>query len=121
MAKVTTDLVQQNPDGAYQAPVVIAVNADGTPISGGGGGAGGGLTNTELRATPVPVSGTVTATGPLTNAQLTAVTGVATVAAWDGVAASATTNSILKAMYAQNALIITLLGEIDTNTTPVGP
>lgn len=32
-------------------------------ISGGGGGASGGLTNTELRATPVPVSGTVGISG----------------------------------------------------------
>jgi hypothetical protein len=31
-----------------------------------------GLTNTELRATPVPVSGTVTASGPLTDTQLRA-------------------------------------------------
>jgi hypothetical protein len=38
----------------------------------GGAGPGGGLTNTELRATPVPVSGTVTATGPLTDTQLRA-------------------------------------------------
>lgn len=30
------------------------------------------LTNTQLRATPVPVSGTVTASGPLTDAQLRA-------------------------------------------------
>jgi len=32
----------------------------------------GGLTDTQLRATPVPVSGTVTATGPLTDTQLRA-------------------------------------------------
>lgn len=32
----------------------------------------GPATNAELRATPLPVSGTVTATGPLTNAQLRA-------------------------------------------------
>lgn len=32
----------------------------------------GPVTNTELRATPVPVSGTVTATGPLTDTQLRA-------------------------------------------------
>lgn len=38
-----------------------------------GGGGAVGLTDAELRATPVPVSGTVTATGPLTDAQLRAV------------------------------------------------
>lgn len=32
----------------------------------------GGLTDAQLRATPVPVSGTVTATGPLTDTQLRA-------------------------------------------------
>jgi len=31
-----------------------------------------GLTDTELRATPVPISGTVTASGPLTDTQLRA-------------------------------------------------
>lgn len=38
---------------------VVVVNPDGSNI---GGGAGGGLTDAQLRATPVPVSGTVTAT-----------------------------------------------------------
>lgn len=58
-------------------------------VSGSGGGATGGLTdtqlratavpvatgdltNTQLRATPVPVSGAVTATGPVTNTELRA-------------------------------------------------
>jgi hypothetical protein len=36
------------------------------------GGVNGGLTDAQLRATPVPVSGTVTATGPLTDTQLRA-------------------------------------------------
>ena len=41
--------------------------------SSGGGGSTGGLTNAELRASPVPVSGTVTATtGGLTDTQLRA-------------------------------------------------
>ena len=37
----------------------------------GGGGSSGGLTDTQLRATPVPVSGSVT-TGGLTDTQLRA-------------------------------------------------
>lgn len=41
----------------------IVVDGSATDIS---------LTNTQLRATPVPVSGTVTATGPLTDTQLRA-------------------------------------------------
>lgn len=116
MANIQTDLVQQTPSGAKQAQVVIAVNADGSPIS--GGGSGGGTVEVSNFPETQPVSGTVTAIGPITNAQQTALTGAPTVAAWDGVAASATTNSILKAMYAQNELIITLLSEIETNTTP---
>lgn len=34
MAKVTTDLVGQNPSGAYDVPMMIAVNANGTDLSG---------------------------------------------------------------------------------------
>lgn len=36
------------------------------------GASSGGLTDTELRATPVPVSGTLAVTGPLTDTQLRA-------------------------------------------------
>lgn len=78
---------------------------------GGGGGAFEGLTDAQLRAAAVPVSGTVTATGPLTNAQFTAVTGAANAAAWDGAAASATMIAILKSIDAQLRIIA-------TNTTP---
>lgn len=43
--------------GDYYAEEIVAVNPDGTPISGGGGGGGGGgLTDVELRATPVPTT-----------------------------------------------------------------
>lgn len=52
------------------------------PDTGGGGGSGGGLTDTELRATPITVSGPLTDTelratavpvsGPLTDAQIRA-------------------------------------------------
>jgi hypothetical protein len=51
-----------------------AVSVDlttGAACCAGEGGGGGGLTNAELRATPVPVSGTVT-TGGLTDTQLRA-------------------------------------------------
>lgn len=43
-----------------------------TPVPVSGTVTTGGLTDTQLRATPVPVSGTVTATGPLTDTQLRA-------------------------------------------------
>lgn len=50
---------------ANSAPVAIASDQSAIPVS-------GPLTDTQLRATPVPVSGTVTATGPATNAELRA-------------------------------------------------
>lgn len=50
---------------------LVVVNPDGSNI---GGGSGGGLTDTQLRATPVPVSGTISTglTQPLTDTQLRA-------------------------------------------------
>lgn len=113
MAIVNTDLVNRSPSGAQHASVVIAVNADGSAIGGGGSG-GGGLTNTELRAAPVPVSGTVTATGPLTNAQFIAVTGAANAAMWDGTAASATLIAILKNMQEQGEALKRIGNETNT-------
>ncbi len=46
--------------------------ASGNPLPVSGTITTGGLTDTQLRATPVPVSGTVTASGPLTDTQLRA-------------------------------------------------
>lgn len=105
--EVTYDLV----DSGIEAGYLTVTNDDDSPFfnqygkvlgfldgsgAGGGGGGGGsgdgltdaqlraspvpvtgtfttdGLTDTQLRATPVPVSGTVTANGPLTNTQLRA-------------------------------------------------
>ncbi len=70
-------------DNGTVLPLKLTDNGDGTfslSTSGGSGGAGSGLTNTELRATPVPVSGGITDTqlratavpvsGPLTDTQL---------------------------------------------------
>lgn len=65
----------------------------------------------SLPASPSTISGSVAVTGPLTNAQLTAVTGAASAAAWDGIAASATIIAILKSMDAS-------LRQIATNTAP---
>lgn len=124
-----------NPQTPMSVALVAVVNPDGSPIAagGGGGGTGDGLTDAQLRASPVPVSGpltdaqlrasavpvsgTVTATGPITNAQFTAVTGAASAAAWDGSAASATMIAILKALHAQNEAILVQLQAINTNTT----
>lgn len=64
----------------------------------------------DLPAGSATITGSVAVTGPLTNAQLTAVTGAATAAAWDGAATSATIIAILKSMDAS-------LRQIATNTS----
>lgn len=155
-APIKTDLVQQPATGgAKDVPVVIAVNADGSSISGGGSGGAqvtgevrlqataspegtkmlqtlgeygqtivevaiwGGdsepsgtlkqpITNAELRATAIPVS------GPLTNAQFIAVTGAANAAMWDGTAASATLIAILKNMQEQGEALKRIGNETNT-------
>ena len=56
--------------GSTRPLAVEIVDASGAQITNFGGSAG--LTDTQLRATPVPVSGTVTASGPLTDTQLRA-------------------------------------------------
>lgn len=117
MAKdIKTVLTQSQSGTVPRMPVqyVIPVDANGDIINGGSGSEGGafeGLTNDQLRAAAIAVS------GPLTNAQQIAIMGAANIAAWDGSSASATTNAILKALYAQNEQIITLLTTIATNTT----
>lgn len=111
MPTIETDLIQRSPSGARQAVAVIAVNPDGSPISGGGGSG-----PSEVEVTNFPSSQPVT--GPLTNAQFTAVTGAASAAAWDGEAASATIVSILKSLHEQNEIMIGHLATIATNTTP---
>lgn len=74
----------------------------------------------SLANNTVAVTGTVPVSGPLTNAQLTAVQGTAATAAWAGTG-NGTTIAILKAIYAQNEEIKTLLNDIKTNTTPETP
>ena len=134
-----------NPQTPISVGLMAVVNPDGSPIAaGGGGGTSNGLTDAQLRASPVPVDGPLTnaqlratavsvagpltdaqlraaavpVSGPITNAQFTAVTGAASAAAWDGAAASATMVAILKALHAQNAAILVQLQAINTNTTP---
>lgn len=72
-----------NQTAATSAVAVRCVNAAGSAFEACGGTSSGGLTNTELRATAVPISGSITATvasttitgsvavtGPLTDTQL---------------------------------------------------
>lgn len=56
---------------AGSAPVTLASDQSAVPVS-GSVTATGPLTDTQLRATPVPVSGSVTASGPVTDTQLRA-------------------------------------------------
>jgi len=71
-----------------------------------------GLTDAELRATPVPVSGTVTATGPLTDTELRAtavpVSGTVTVTAptgstWTSASGTITTGGVSQELVAASA------------------
>lgn len=85
-------------------------------VSSAGGGSGGGLTNTELRATPVPVSGTVTVSS-IATAGSTQQGAVANPPYADSTgAASGTMVALLKGLFVQNAQIITLLTAIRDNT-----
>lgn len=126
MAKIQTDLVQQSPSGANQAQVVIAVNADGTPISGGGGGSGGGTVEVSNFPATQPV------TGPLTNAQLRAVTGDPTDEMWNGTDPSVTLMALLKNIQEQgealkrigneaNALLVQIAEHTRTTSLNTAP
>lgn len=65
-AKVEKGFLRGDPPTGESLGGLAVVNPDGSNIAGGTGGSSGGLTNTELRAAPVAV------TGPLTDAQLRA-------------------------------------------------
>lgn len=107
MANIETDLIQQSPSGAHQASVVIAVNPDGTPISGGGGGGSGTVEVSNFPATQ-PV------TGPMTNAQFTAVTGTASTPMWDGTNPNATLIALLKNIQEQGEALKRIGNETNT-------
>lgn len=92
--------------------------ADPLPVTGGGGGGGGEVTVTNWPTTQA-VTGTVTATGPITNAQFTAVMGTAATAAWNGTDANATVIGILKALYPILNLTMMEVSEIDQDMDTV--
>lgn len=140
MAIIETDLIQRSPAGAATVPVVIATNADGSPISGGGGGGG----DSKVEVTNFPdeqrIAGTVTITGgdvSITGAvnvdgSTVNVTGIAS-AGSNGIGApnadiysdpsglsDGTVIGLLKGMYEQNAQMIALLTTIRDNTTASG-
>lgn len=99
------------------APVTL-VDPDGKYVDASGGGGASEVTVSNFPATQ-PVSGTVTATGPLTNAQLIAVTGTAaqTAVTTDPAAAGQTTNALLRGILAEMQAQTVVLNTIATNTS----
>lgn len=124
MPIVETDLIQQPATGgARDAQLVVAVNADGSAIGGGGGS--GSVEVSNFPATQ-PV------TGPLTNAQLRAVTGDPTDAMWNGTDPSATLIALLKNIQEQgealkrignetNALLVQIAEHTRTTSLNTAP
>ena len=92
--------------------VAIADPATGEPSGGGGGGA------SSVEVTNFPATQAVT--GPLTNAQLTAVTGTAaqTAVTTDPAAAGQTVLAVMRGILAEMQAQTALLQTIATNTTP---
>ena len=107
--------------GKVHQTVVQIDPTTGEPVTGGGGGgAGDGLTDAQLRATPVPVSVSGVATSALQttlNGQVGALT-VAAATAPD--VASASTNALLRGIFAELRAQTALLTTIANNTTPAG-
>lgn len=87
-----------------------------TVVEGGGGGASG-----QVEVTNFPTSQAVT--GPLTNAQLTAITGTAaqTAVTTDPAAAGQTMLAVMRGILAEMQAQTVLLNDIKTNTTPANP
>jgi hypothetical protein len=83
-------------------------------IVGGGAPGGAGLTDAELRASPVPVSGTVTATGPLTDGQLRATPVPATDAGVGATGDAAATVGSTGSLSAKLRLITSQLDALQT-------
>src|SRR5690606_12542814 len=91
-----------------------------TPVPVSGTVSTGGLTDAELRATPVPVSGTVTATGPLTDTQFRATpVPVSGTVAVSGVATEATLRQVETAVELIDDAIVTNDAAFTPGTTKV--
>ena len=132
--KVTA--AQENANGYLRdLHLVAVVGPDGSAIGGGGGGGGpvgpvdqgapgslawpvsvGGTVDVAVTA-PVSITGSVAVTGPLTNAQYTASIGAPGASSWPGTG-NGTVIAILKAIHAQNEIIIAHLSNIEANTEP---
>lgn len=124
-----TDGYYINQGGYYKAedgsgPYAISEDGTATLVGAGGGGGGipnplpvtGALTDAQLRAAAVSVS------GPLTNAQLIAVTGTAaqTTLTTDPAAAGQTVAALLRGILSELQSQKVILEQIATNTTTSG-
>jgi len=99
MTNIAATLTATNNDQPRDVMIVAAVNPDGPGI------AGGGATEDTLLLMTTILN------------ELNADFGTTVDPAWTGTGAG-TVISILKALHAQNALMITALQAIQTNTTP---
>lgn len=127
-------MADQIPNADTTAVLTSAGGLQEVYTSGGGGGEGGSVTVTNFPATQ-PVSGTVGVTGVATAAnqatQTTVLNTMSTVlgelntdfgmpseSAWSG-SGNGTVIAILKALHAQNAQIVDLLTQIESNTATI--
>lgn len=105
---------QQGPGGFYDitdgsGPYSIDSSGVATLIGSVGGGSGGGLTNAELRATPVPVS------GPATDAQMRATPLVTTPKLSSGGNRRVNVTTANVALAAQACSQVTIINRMDTD------
>lgn len=93
---------------------------DGTPTLIGAGGGGGGEMPTSIEVSNFPATQAVS--GPLTNAQLTAVTGTAaqTAVTTDPTAAGQTVAALLRGILSELKSQSVILEQISTNTETPG-
>lgn len=98
-----------------------SIASDGTAtLIGSGGDGGGGSIPTSIEVSNFPDTQAVS--GPLTNAQLTAVTGTAaqTAVTTDPAAAGQTVVALLRGLLSELKAQSVILEDIKTNTTPAG-
>lgn len=97
-----------------------SIASDGTATLLGSSDGGGGSMPTSIEVSNFPATQAVS--GPLTNAQLTAVTGTAaqTAVTTDPAAAGQTVAALLRGILSELKAQSVILEDIKTNTTPAG-
>ena len=114
---IRTQLYGLKSDGTY---IPVTVDSSGKIQNAGEitiGEVTGPLTDTELRAEPVEVTGTVATTGGLTNAQLRA---TAVPVSLTGVATDAKLDDIIEALGSLETLLTTISGQLPAALTVGG-